>query len=369
MQIKNLWLYNFRNYNELNIEFAEGTNLIIGDNGAGKTNILEAIYYLSTSKSFRNSPDRDIKNWEKNDFAIEGDFYSEDGEIKVKFKYTNGKKELYINNLLETKITTIIGKIFVVPFLFDDIYLISGSPAKRRSFIDITLSMVDKYYFRNLRDYISAIRQKNSLLKNDKIMDRDLIKVWNEKISEYASYIIYKRREIVKFFNNIIGGLKERIYSDRFLFSIKYRSMLEKDTTETPDEIKYRVLTILNENIEKEMIMKNCLIGPHRDDFIIYKNNFTVRRFGSIGEGRVTSIILKKCQIEFYKHFKKIDPILLIDDIFLELDKEIKRLSKKMIEDKFQILLTTTSKENIPDNINYKKAFYISKGKIIKEEY
>ena len=367
MWIRKLWLYNFRNYRNLEVVFSEKTNLFMGENGAGKTNILEAVYYLSTSKSFRNRSDRDIMNWDSKEFALEGFFCTKEEEIKVKFKYINGKKELYINDLPEDKIASIIGKIFIVPFLFDDIYLISGSPAKRRSFVDVTLSMVDSYYFKCLRDYISAIRQKNSLLKNDRIVSRDLIKAWNEKISEYASYIIFKRKKVVEYFNDVIEDLKDRLYSEKFLFNIKYHSMLNDNSLNSIEEIRSEVLKTLNDKIDKEIALKNCLFGPHRDDFIMYKDNFTVKRFGSVGEGRITSIILKKCQIEFYKKSKEINPIILIDDVFLELDREIRRLSKRIIEDDFQILLTTTSKENIPDNMDYQKTFYISKGKIVKE--
>ena len=351
----------------MDIEFEEDTNLIIGDNGAGKTNIIEAIYYLSTSKSFRNSLDRDIKNWNKDEFAIKGYFYSEDEEIIVNFKYSNGRKELYINEIPEDRVTKIVGKIFIVPFLFDDIYLISGSPAKRRSFIDLTLSMVDSFYFENLKDYIFSIRQKNSLLKNERIVNKDLLNVWNEKISEYASYLVWSRKRLVDNFNGIIGKLGEKAYSSRFLFNIKYRSMVKLENDESIDDIKKTIFKKLNNNMEKEIALKSCFYGPHREDFTIYKDNYTVRKFGSIGEGRITSIILKKCQVEFYKQFKKVNPILLIDDVFLELDNDKRRLAKTIIDDNSQIIITTTSVKNIPDNFKYKKLFHIENGKVDKE--
>ena len=367
LKIKKLWLYNFRNYKELNMEFSEKNNLILGNNGAGKTNILEALYYLSTSKSFKNRTDKDIKNWYSNEFSLEGFFDTEYGGLKVKFRYKDGKKELFINDSLESKISNIIGKIFVVPFFFNDIYLISGSPANRRSFIDIVLSMVDPYYFKSLKDYISAVRQKSSLLRNNNIEDKTLISIWNEKISESASYLILKRQEIVEYFNDLIGKLKDKLYYNKFLFAIKYQSMLNNKISNNIDDIKNNVLEMLSNNVKKEIALKSCLYGPHRDDFVLYKDNFTLRRFGSVGEGRITSIILKKCQIEFYREVKGVLPILLIDDVFLELDIDRRRLSKEIIGDNFQIFITSTSKSNIPDNMNYEKVFHITDGKVKRE--
>ena len=373
MRIKQLSLLNFRNYRELEADFPDSVTLIIGENGSGKTNILESIYFLSTTKSFRTSSDRDLVLRGESSLKVGGSFLCNYGSIDVTININNEKKELKINGITEKKLSGVIGKILIVPMLFDDIMIITGSPGIRRKFFDAVLSMTDYIYFDKLKSYLAVIKHKNSMLRGKGGVSREMLDVWNEKMAEYGSYLVKKRIEVVDFFNRKISDMVKRYMEvqknpeerGRFDFSIAYSFIKEGKYSE--EDIRVFLMERLKALEEKEIQFETSLVGPHRDDYLFYKNNSQIKRFGSIGEIRFSSIILKLCQFEYYKNIKNEVPILLIDDIFLELDENSRFFIWDITDRKAQKILTTTDLKNLPDNIEYEELLFVKEGNIWKK--
>lgn len=373
MFLKNLYLKNFRNYQEISLDFSEGVNLVLGSNGAGKSNLLESIYLLSTSKSFRNVPDQQIKNWEEEGYLVKGSFVSIYGDKTIAVEYNGGKKSLYIDGMVQERISEIIGQIYCVMFHFEDINIITGPPSQRRKFLDLTLSTVDPVYFSNLRLYLKALKQKNRYLKNTTAVDENLVYAWNSQLAESGAYILSKRNMLIQYFNRVISNIAGSFEDFMFPFRIIYRPNISCDAETSGDcqleqcydLVREKISQVLENKMQSEIHASQSLMGPHRDNFLFTDENFEVRYFGSIGQARLSSIILKLAQSSFYHHSTGIFPMLLMDDILLELDMKNRERVLIMIEKEKQKIVTTTEKTKLPEIFSFKKLFTIrKKGKV-----
>jgi len=360
----------FRNYDRVTCHFSPGTNLILGRNGTGKSNLLEAIYILSTSKSFRNAQDQKITKWEKDGYFIRGVFSSENGEYDISIEFSGENKVLSINGVQEKRISNIIGYVYCVLCFFEDVYLIIGPPGMRRNFLDLILSMEDHLYFRNLKVYLNVLRQKNKYLKDSATIDNELLFSWNEQLISLGFYLIKKRVMLIDFINSYIeASIKELGKELIFPFRIIYKSNIpgvavQKENSSIEDA--YR--EALKDGAMREVKFQTAIFGPHRDDFQFTEGEYEVRHFGSIGEARLSSIILKLAQAEYYRKIKNITPILLIDDILLELDMNNMERALSLFEGKAQKLVTTTERLKLPEIFSCDQVFYInSRGNIFTE--
>jgi DNA replication and repair protein RecF len=364
--LESLSLTNFRNYSRVDISFSHGTNLVLGKNGAGKSNLLEAVYILSTSKSFRNITDSKLKRWGTDSYEVRGVFSSENGEYEIELSYTGDKKRLLINGSPEERISNIIGLVYCVIFFFDDILLVMGPPKVRRSFLDLILSTIDPLYFAYLKNYMSVFKQKAKYLRDSTLIDRNLLLSWNEKLVDSGVYILQKRYSLVRFINNFIEHSVRGVFNSRYPYKLVYRTNVPgADSDCLLDSIQSSFSKELEKMVDKEIRVSQCIIGPHRDDLIFSDEKLEVRSFGSIGEARLSSIILKCAQSAFYQN-KGITPILLMDDILLELDRKNMEKVLTIISDKSQKIVTTTEIGKLPEIFSYDEVFYIEeKGKCI----
>jgi DNA replication and repair protein RecF len=364
--LESLSLKNFRNYSRVNISFSQGTNLILGKNGAGKSNLLEAIYILSTSKSFRSVNDSKLKRWGTDNYDVKGLFSSESGFYEIELSYIGDKKRLLINNSPEERISNIIGFVYCVIFFFDDILLVTGPPKVRRSFLDLILSTIDPLYFKYLKNYMNVLKQKSRYLKDSNRIDRNLLLSWNEKLVDSGSYILHKRYTLVSFINSFIEQSVRKVFNSRYPFKLIYRTnVYGADIGCSIDSIHNSFTAELERKVDKEIRVSQCIIGPHRDDLIFTDEKLDVRSFGSVGEARLSSIILKCAQSAFYQN-RGIIPILLIDDILLELDKMNMETVLTLVSGKSQKIITTTEIVKLPEIFSYDEMFYIKeKGRLI----
>jgi DNA replication and repair protein RecF len=325
---------------------------------------------LSTSKSFRSAPDKKIRRTGTDGYLVVGQFLDDNGGYRIGIEYSEDRKQLSINGTVEQKISSIIGCVYCVLFFFEDIYLVTGPPYLRRGFLDLALSTVDPLYFRNLRVYLNLIRQKNRYLKDNTDIDRALIGVWDDQLVENGSYIVEKRLSFIRFINGFIEKSLHEIKELLFPFRVQYKSNVLRD--KLPDdvsEIKVRFREELAKKIEKEMNLRQSICGPHRDDFIFTDDNFEIRYFGSVGEARLSSIILKQSQAAYYNEVKNVVPILLIDDILLELDLSNMEKVLHLIDKKWQRIITTTERIKLPEIFSCERVFNISnKGDITWEK-
>lgn len=361
LYIEALDLYNFRNFERIHLSFSKGINLVLGNNGVGKSNLLEAVYMLSTSKSFRNASDQKIVKWGSKQYGVRGTFRSENRTLEISIDYDGEKKSLAIDRMPERRISSIIGYVYCVLFFFEDIYLITGPPYARRNVLNLILSTVDPLYFSNLRSYVTVVKQKNRYLKEATSIDKTLLQTLNDQLAETGSYLLYKRLLLIDYVNSFIEKTLERCEDIVFPFRADYRSTVPDISSRTDIEgIKRAFLERLGMRMEKERIYAQSITGPHRDDVQFTDNRFSIRHFGSVGEARLSSIVLKLAQASYYIETRGVVPILLIDDVLLELDHKNMEHVLQMIGGETQMIITTTERIKLPETFSYNQVFSIS---------
>ena len=361
MYIVSLQLQNYRNYEEVRVGFSDRTNLILGDNGQGKTNFLESIYLLSTSKSFRNTSDQKLVQWGRNGYLVRATFHGEGGgESSVALEYRDHKKILSINGIREKRISDLIGKVFCILLSFEDIALVTGPPYLRRGFLDLILSTVDTLYFEALKTYLQVIKQKNRYLRDAVVCEEDILKVWNDQLSETGTYILRKRMELIGFFNYYTVSHAEKLTQFSSPLRLMYRSTIpgigeddgEEDLRSSFDE------TLIS-RMDAEMRVRRATCGPHRDDFTFYDGESEIRYFGSVGEARLSAIVLKLAQGAYYSESRHILPIILVDHILLELDSRNRKHVLSLFGKDKQLLITTTERLHLSERFSPDRVFHI----------
>ena len=365
MFLESIFLYNFRNYDEQKISFSRGKNLVLGDNGAGKSNLLEAVYVLSTSKSFRQAADSKLTRWGCEGYHVKGMFSSPRGRYAIDIVVQKDRKRLLINGTQEDRISNIIGYVYCVVFYFDDILLVTGPPRVKRAYLDLILSTVDPLYFDNLRRYLTVVKQKSCYLRDAVRVDRELLLSWNEQLVQSGGYIVDKRYGLVEFINNFLEGRVRDVYRTEPLFSLSYRTkVLNGEGRQSVDSIRKSFAEKLEGYRERETRFAQCLVGPHRDDLSFMDETHDVRYFGSIGEARLSAIFLKLAQAYFYTSEKGVVPILLMDDILLELDRRNMEMVIELLDKESQTFITTTERAKLSEILSYDTVFHIDSGKI-----
>jgi DNA replication and repair protein RecF len=370
MKIEKICLEKYRNYSNAELKFSSPVNIFIGDNGQGKTNILEAIHIVATTKSFRNAKYEHVVKFGENTFKIEIEFIKNNVFKKVMLNFNNNMRSFFVNEKKVKKISQILGTINVSVLCPEDIFIIKGDSQHRRKFIDIVLSQLDSIYLANLIEYQKLLKNKNGLLKLIKLGKAKISELdpWNFQILNCSKNIFGKRRDFLDFLSrenekisNFLSGNKEKII-------LKFKdSVLEGNSPSSEEfekEFKIKQKRVMEEEIRRGI----SLIGPHRDDFSIEIDGKNLRHIGSQGQQRTAAISLRLAEIEYMKSILKEYPILLIDDIFSELDDKRKAYFMELLTHDTQMFLTGTRREEFPKIINQAKVFNILEGKIVPYE-
>ena len=402
MHLKNLELNNFRNYKNVNLNFDRNTLLIIGDNGQGKTNLLESIYYISIGKSHRTNDQDEMINWDS-DYAILRASVNDDSSdltegsghlVEVELRRENNIKiridEAYTRR--KSDFTSILPSVIFSP---GDLKIIKSGPANRRDFLDDVLEKIYRDYAPLKLQYQKILNQRNSLLKSiineEQFRGNLTLEVWDESLIKYGSNIIEKRcqlldeikKNFIDYMNYFFPDIKADIFYsfswDKGISEVNNRagdnykktlsennysddgdpkSNLNNNISDTINisegeskgraagDIQKIFYAKLKENLRKDISYKNTMIGPHRDDLLILINGKDLRSFGSQGQQRIAAICLKFSEFIVLKGKLKKTPVLLLDDVLSELDLVRKKLLINMIGDKFQSFITSS-------NINY----------------
>ncbi|KUO61882.1 MAG: DNA replication protein RecF [Gracilibacter sp. BRH_c7a] len=317
MYIKDLHLKNFRNYKVQHIQFQQGINLLIGSNGQGKTNIIEAINYLLTGKSYRIKQEDELILWEENSFYLNGIFNVVDRDINLESYYEPRKKVMKINQLSCKKLSDYVGTINAVFFSPDDLNIIKKGPQERRRFLDHLISQLRPAHIPLLNSYLRIIKQKNILLKSEKNYNllKSQIQVWNEQLIELGLKIIKNRWDFTDRLNEYCSPIFNQIFSPEYNMDLIYLTTgksLEEALENFPDYIFKKMA--------QEIERKAVLVGPHRDDVQIIFNNKEAKLFASQGQQRALVLCLKLAEMEIILNEKGEYPILLLDDVLSELD-------------------------------------------------
>lgn len=286
----------------------------IGENGQGKTNLLESIYFLCYGTSFRTREDGLLCKNDKEFFTASASFEnSEDDSNEIFISWSNTKKTIKLNDKIVTDRKNIVRNLPCIIFSHDDITFVSGSPERRRLFLDQTLSLYNPYYIDLMRNYKKVLKTRNLLLKEQK---KDLIPIYNEQLVDFGLEIQQKRREICQLFQPIFKSLFKEISNFPEDVEIKYHSTW-------PEQHKRdEILKFLHKKEPTELILGNTTTGPHRDKLLFSCGGREFSEIGSTGQLRLISLILRIIQADFFTKTTGRKPILLLDDVLLELDTE-----------------------------------------------
>ena len=340
MKASNLELYNFRNYEYENISFSDGVNIIHGENGMGKTNILEAVYYFSYGRSFRSGGKEVIKDGEK-EARISLSFENRERKLESDIKFLSGKrKEIYINEIELKKTSQLLGNFICVLFTPDEMGIIKGMPEVRRKFCDSSIMPLRPNYIKELIKYRNILAQKTALLKSRQYETLD---IWNEKLAETGSRIMTLRESYIERINQKAREIQNEISGGKEELSLIYNPSVK---------LKENYLEKLSEYKEKEKENLFCMVGVHRDDIDIFINGKPAKNYASQGQIRTAILSLKLAETEIIKEETGEYPVMLLDDILSELDKSRREFLISKIKGK-QIIITCTDIENyFNDNVN-----------------
>lgn len=357
MIIKSIELQNFRNYEDLNISFDEGTNIFYGDNAQGKTNILEAAYLSGTTKSHKCSKDKEMIRFGEQEAHIRTVVVKKDKEYQIDMHLKNNRsKGIAINKVPIKKASELFGILNMVFFSPEDLNIIKNGPAERRRFLDSELCQLDKIYLSDLTTYNKILNQRNKLLK-DMVYRPDLkdtLSVWDMQLVETGRKIIRRRKQFVDELNEIVHDIHYRISGEKEDLLLQYEPSIEDIFFE--DEL-FRV---------KERDMRQCMtsVGPHRDDLFFSIGEVDIRKFGSQGQQRTSALSLKLSEIELVKRSIHDTPVLLLDDVLSELDSNRQNYLLNSIHDTQTLITCTGLDEFVKNRFQINKIFKVVQGTV-----
>lgn len=369
MRIESLKLTNFRNYDNLSINLNPYINIFIGNNGQGKTNILESIYILSLTKSNRYGNDSDVIKFNEKISKIEGIIRRDDLIRKHEIVISSDKKKLLINNKEIHKSKDYISNFCVISFSPLDLEIIKGSPNIRRNMLNIDISQLDKEYVSYLNEYNSIIKMRNEYLKKLNIngnTDYRYLDILNDKMIEKAVKIYEYRFNYINKINNYISNIFKKITGFTNLI-ISYENSIGIDCF-NEEMIISNYKKKLKRNFNNELMQGVTLIGPHRDDIIFKLNDTDMKLFASQGQQRMAIIALKLSEIMIFKDMIGEYPVLLLDDIFSEIDLKKRNKIIKYLGNDIQTIITTTDIDNIDNSLLENSSVYIvNNNKVTKK--
>ena len=365
MIIKNIKLKNFRNYENLDFVLNNRLNIIIGNNAQGKTNILESIYFLSLTKSFFAVNDKVVIKKNCLYARIDGIITSNNGCNNLSILVNNYGKYLKIGNKEIKKSSDYLGYLKVILFSPDNIRLLKEGPSIRRRFLNIEISQLSKRYILILNQFNDLLKQRNEYLKNirNSLVDKDYMLILNQKFAELAYQIYNFRNDFIVEINKRIKDIYKSIINIDNI-EIKYITDIKLNDKET---MINEIIDRLDRNYDKEILYGSTLIGPQRDDFCILLNGNDISSYGSQGQMRIAILSVKLSEIDII--FNKFGeyPVILLDDIFSELDVDKRNKLIKYLNCDKQVIITTTDIENINEElVNNAKLFKIDNGKVIE---
>ncbi|MBQ8031507.1 MAG: DNA replication/repair protein RecF [Butyrivibrio sp.] len=366
MIIKSLELADFRNYDNLKIDFSSGTNILYGDNAQGKTNILEAIYVSATTKSHKGSKDKEIIGFGKEEAHIRTILEKDGAEYRVDMHLRgNRSKGIAIDGQKIKRASDLIGMLNVVFFSPEDLSIIKNGPSERRRFMDMELCQLDQIYLNSLSKYNKLGVERNKVLKDlfEHPENSVLLDVQDKQLCEYGSIIIKAREKFITELNEIIRPIHEKLTGGKELLSVYYEPNVEQADLEKK----------LSSSRKKDIYAKQTTVGPHKDDFsfIVKKSEeddgIDIRKYGSQGQQRTASLSLKLSEIEIVKKSKKENPVLLLDDVLSELDSNRQNYLLNTIGNIQTIITCTGLDEFVNNRFEIDKLFRVTDGTVSSE--
>lgn len=367
MKISKISLTYFRNYSKLSFSLGSNMNIFVGDNAAGKTNILEAISILALTKSHRVGNSPNIIMFNKNKCIISGSVKNDKFVSKMSVEIDNDNKKLTINNTNIVKVADYISNLNIIIFTPDDIEIIKGSPNIRRNLLNIQLSQLSRDYLKVYNEFNKLLRTRNEYLKvlfNNSIADTNYLDIITDKLIEKSIFIYQKRKEYIDLVNLNINKFYKEISGESGI-SVKYIPNINFEDYEY-EAIRKKLKHTFKKNYLKELNYGMTIYGPHRDDFYFEFNNVDLKYYGSQGQQKLAILSFKLSEISIFNDITRSMPVLLLDDIFSELDiKKRNKLLKIVSDYDIQSIITTTDLKNISKkNIEDACIFHVKNGNV-----
>lgn len=339
MNIIQLQVTSFRNLVDLQLNLKKGVTLFYGMNGQGKTNLVESIYVLSKTHSFRSYHHKEFIHYDAKEACVRAKVHKKSGTHQYQILLTNQGKICFINKNKVAKISQYLGSIQTISFIPEDVRIFKESPRIRRWLLDSELASLFPVYMKQLIIFQKVLEQRNALLKKMSEKQKKLLSIIDEQLLNVSYELYHKRSWLIQQLNELLVTLYQKITKQKDQISIVYKTYLdEKDKEKYIDLAK----SMLNENLNKDIEKTFTQIGVHKDDFEIYLNDKAVSLYASQGQQRLISLSLKLAMVELNTRINKDEPILILDDVFSELDKDKKQALLNYILSKEQVFVTCT---------------------------
>lgn len=345
MFLRQLSVSNFRNYDNISINLSPNVNIFCGNNAQGKTNLLEAIYFLGITKSHRCQNQEDLIKSDKDFSNVSGVLEIEDNTLELFIGFDKSKKNLKINNQSIKKVRDYLSNMNIIIFCPDDLEIIKGLPEVRRRFLNTEISQISTSYVKVLEEYNKLLKMRNDYLNDSSnFFDDTYYDILTNYLIERAINVYKYRKNFIDKINKIVGNIYYQVagYEN---FNIKYIPSIDVDYSSF--DLKSEINNMYKEIRNEEKRLKKTLLGPHRDDFEFLLDDKNLKVYGSQGQQRIGVISLKLSEISIIKNIKNTTPIILLDDVFSELDDKKKNSLLQYIKNESQVIITTTDLNNM----------------------
>ena len=396
MKINSLILENFRNYRNLELDFDESRNIIVGENAQGKTNLIESIYLTAFARSFRTQNSADLIRFGEKSGRVCADITSEDIDKTINISLrSDGKKMIKKDGKVIRKTTELLNNVVVIIFSPDDLRIIKDSPERRRAFINRELSQMRPRYYELLRRYNEALREKNALLKgyfnvrkktfsradnlslndiqsgqsnsnpydNSRKFNEEMLDIYDRQLADAGYEIIRFRREFIDMLSEEAGEIMNKISGGREALRIEYKSSCNYVTGTEGRDILY---SQIYHNRDRDIYNGNSGLGPHRDDIEFFINDKDAKKYGSQGQQRTIALSLKLAEIRIARQMLDEAPVLLLDDVLSELDLERQRFLVSEIDDVQLFITSAEINDEVISSLRGGTLFRIEEGSVTK---
>lgn len=368
MYVLSLSLSHFRGYGEQHQELAPGLNLIYGENGQGKTTLLEAIGVLATSKSFRGSRDDEMIGWDLPAASVSATVArstAADIDLEVGLSRT-ARKSLVINSTRVHRASDFVGQLKAVSFSSADLEVIRGEPARRRRFLDLEISQLSPAYCLALGSYRKVLEQRNRLLKEIRAGGEDTLAAWNGQLLQHGARLMHRRRQWVEQMEDPARQIHEELSGGKERLSLVYQpSFRISEGALTEENLRGEFEKALAEVRREESYRQVTLAGPHRDELLLLINGRDSRLFGSQGQQRSAMLAIRLAEMELIRNLVGEPPVCLLDDVFSELDTPRRERLLRLAQETAQILLTAADLDSLPAELRRGAALLkVTQGRI-----
>ena len=373
MYLDHFVVQNYRNLEKIDTKFDPNVNIFIGKNAQGKTNLLEAIYFLALTRSHRTNTDKELIHFGSDYANIMGKVYKSQVNVNLRVLITKKGKKVWINRIEQPKLSKYVGQLNAILFSPEDLELIKGAPALRRKFMDQEFGQINSEYLFFASKYRQVLAQKNNYLKKlakGQAKDQIFLDVLSDQLAGIAAEIISRRFKFLEYLSNFASEAYEHISLASEKLTIAYRPSISGiKSSDSTEEIYHKVLHNFQKTKIMEMKKGTTLSGPHRDDIEFKLNDRNAHLYASQGQQRSIALSIKLAEIQLVYHLTDEYPLLLLDDVMSELDHGRQSALLNYIHGKTQTFITTTDLEGISWEIIKKpKIYHIQSGKISLEK-